>query len=420
MSKKHIFLSLFLALALPISVSGCFSSKPEETSVSSVSKSSNSSTKNNNSKNSSKDSQTTQSSSLGQSSSSSVYSSIYSSSSSEYSSEYSSIYSSSSYSIDSSSNVVLDDLQIHFLQLGNANPGDCTLIKVGDTEVLIDAGSKKNSARTTIPYIKKHCTDGVLEYVIATHAHEDHIAAFVGDSTQKGVFESFECSMIIDWAKTKSTTQIYNSYLTLREAEVKAGATHYTALECYEQKNGAQKSYDLGSGVTLNILYQKYYKESTTNENDNSVCVLISQENNHFLFTGDLESSGEESLVASNKLPKCKVFKAGHHGSATSSSAKLLAVIQPEIVVIPCVAGTTGTQYYFPKQETIDTISLYTDKVYVPLMATSSSSYSQLNGNIVVTSNLKGVSVNCSNNNTLFKDTDWFKTNRTLPSKWKN
>ena len=34
-------------------------------------------------------------------------------------------------------------LSIHFLELGVANAGDCTLIKVGNTEVLIDAGAKK-------------------------------------------------------------------------------------------------------------------------------------------------------------------------------------------------------------------------------------------------------------------------------------
>ena len=37
------------------------------------------------------------------------------------------------------------DLSIHFMELGNKYTGDSTLIKVGDTEVLIDAGSKASS-----------------------------------------------------------------------------------------------------------------------------------------------------------------------------------------------------------------------------------------------------------------------------------
>ena len=150
----------------------------------------------------------------------------------------------------------------------------------------------------------------------------------------------------------------------------------------------------------MNILYQKYYEESTSNENNNSVCLLFSQADNHFLFTGDLESGGEKSLVEKNELPQCTLYKAGHHGSNTSSCSELMSVIQPKIVVINCCCGD---KHGFPHQETIDTISLYTDKVYVPVAATSSS-YQELNGNIVVTVRYGEVGVTCSKNNTLFKD----------------
>ena len=77
--------------------------------------------------------------------------------------------------------IVTENLSIHFPMLGNKSSGDCTLIKTGNTEVLIDAGSEKSSAATLVPYISEYCTDGVLEYVIVTHADQDHIAAFVGD-----------------------------------------------------------------------------------------------------------------------------------------------------------------------------------------------------------------------------------------------
>lgn len=326
-----------------------------------------------------------------------------------------SVHSGANESVNSSvDDIVINELQIHFLQLGNKVSGDCTLIKVGDTEVLIDAGSSKGSAGTIVPYIQEYCTDGALEYVIATHAHEDHIAAFVGSSTADGIFESFACSTIIDFAKTTVTSQLYKDYLSLRDAEVAAGAVHYTALECWQESNGAQRSYALGSDVTMQILYQKYYEESTSTENNNSVCILLSQGDNHFLFTGDLEAGGEKSLVESNDLPKCALYKAGHHGSNTSTCSELLSVIQPERVVITCCCGD---KYKFPHQETIDGISVYTDQVYVPVAATSSG-YELLNGNIVVTSYRGEVTVNCSNNNTLFKDTVWFKENRTTPNAW--
>lgn len=312
--------------------------------------------------------------------------------------------------------IITDDLQIHFLELGNNSPGDCTLIKTGNTEVLIDAGSTESSAGTIVPYIQRYCTDGVLEYVIATHADADHIAAFVGTSKIDGVFESFVCETIIDFAQTNKTTQLYQDYKELRDKEVDEGAKHYTALDCWNNENGASRSYELAEDITLNILYQKYYEEKTTIENNYSVCTLLTQGNNHYLFTGDLEKSGEKSLVESNDLPKCKLYKAGHHGSKTSSTADLLAIIQPQIIVANCCSGG---KHDFPHQEFIDNVAVYTRQVYIPMMKSDNAAgFESLNGNIVVTSSGADVSVQCSNNNVLFKDTDWFKENRVLPDAW--
>ena len=307
------------------------------------------------------------------------------------------------------------ELSVHFLEFENKKSGDCTLIKTGDTEVLIDAGSTRGSADDVNKYLKKYCTDGVLEYVIATHAHEDHIAAFVGDDSHPGVFSQFETGIIIDYTGKKTTSQVSKDYESARDAEVQAGATHYTALECWKEQNGAKRTYELGENITLNILYQKYYGQSTTNENNYSVCVLLSENDNHYLFTGDLEEGGESSLVENNNLPKCKVYKGGHHGSKTSSTDTLLQKIQPEIVCVCSCAGDTNS---FPHQEFIDRISVWTDQVYLTRMIWNGVSQS-MNGNIVVTSLNGEVSVNCTNNNILLKDTEWFKANRTLPTKWR-
>lgn len=320
--------------------------------------------------------------------------------------------------------IITDDLQIHFLELGNAYTGDCTLIKTGNTEVLIDAGSRKGSAETIVPYIQRYCTDGVLEFVIATHAHQDHIAGFVGTTTADGVFESFVCETIIDYSHANTNSGIRTEYETLRNQEVEAGAKHYTALECWNNQNGASRSYALADDITLNILYQKYYEEKTSDENDYSVCALLTQGNNHYLFTGDLEHKGEESLVESNQLPECKLFKGGHHGSPTSSTATLLSVIKPEIVCVCCCCGsdeyTDNIQNMFPSQAFVDRVAKYTDKVYVTtIISENDKGYESLNGNIVVSSNGGEVSVACSNNTTLFKDTEWFKENRILPDAWR-
>ncbi len=318
--------------------------------------------------------------------------------------------------------IVSGDLSIHFLEVGNKYTGDCTLIKVGDTEVLIDAGSRKGSAATIVPYIQKYCTDGVLEYVVATHAHQDHIAGFVGTTEADGIFESFVCETIIDYSLTNATSTIRKEYEALRDEEVKEGAKHYTALECWEGKNGGQRSYTLGENITMNILYQKFYEETTGDENDYSVCLLIKQGSRNFLFTGDLEHDGEESLVKENELPKCALFKGGHHGSPTSNTEALLSVIRPDIVCVCCCCGsdeyTDNVANMFPSQAFVDNVAPYTDKVYVTTMITDDGGYQSMNGNIVVVSNPEEITVQCSNNDILFKDTDWFKKNRTMPQAW--
>jgi len=315
------------------------------------------------------------------------------------------------------------DLSIHFLELGNQYTGDCTLIKAGNTEVLIDAGSRKGSAATIVPYIQEYCTDGVLEYVIATHADQDHIAGFVGTSTAKGVFDSFVCETVIDYPLTNKDTVIRKDYEAKRNAEVALGAKHYTALECWNNENGASRSYTLGEGITMNFLYQKFYENKTSDENDYSVCMLLTQGANNYLFTGDLEERGEESLVENNNLPKCVLYKGGHHGSPTSSTEELLSVIQPEIVCVCCCCGsseyTSNVANQFPSQAFVDRVATYTDKVYVTTVISADGKKGEsMNGNIVVSCIDGEVRVNCSANNTLFKDTEWFKKNRTMPTAW--
>lgn len=313
-------------------------------------------------------------------------------------------------------------LSIHFLELGNKYTGDCIFIKAGDTEVLIDGGSREDSADDIQRYIDGYCTDGVIEYVVVTHADQDHIAAFAGNKSNSSLFERFECKTIIDFPRTNKTTQTYNRYLQSRDKEVEAGAVHYTALQCYRETDGAKKSYALSSDASLNILYNFYYENYSSDENNYSVCFTITHGQNTYLFTGDLEKEGEEKLVEYNDLPHCKLYKAGHHGSSTSSSEKLLSVIRPEYVCVCCCAGspeyTKSSASTFPTQKMLDRVLGYTEKIFVTSMATSVDlenkewDYTSMNGNIVVRSDGEHLSVSGSNHSIPLPKTDWFLQNR--------
>ncbi len=328
-------------------------------------------------------------------------------------------------------------VSFHFMVLGNRNAGDCTYIKAGENDILIDAGSRANSVDDIQAYIDEYVTDGKLEYVIVTHADQDHIAGFAAANS---IFDIYDCDVIIDFSRSDQPLEtaagnptLYADYLTNRDAEVAAGAKHYTALDCYNNANGGQRIYNLAESVNMEILYNYYYEHPSTSaggENDYSVCLQFTHGDKKFLFTGDLEEDGEEKFVEHNKLSKVELFKLGHHGSPTSSNDILLEKIQPEICVACCCAGsveyTQARENTFPSQAVLERIAKYTPKVYVPIMVEleyndstgkwkNAENYQLLNGNIVVTSDAEtGVTVNCSNNNTLLKDTDWIKEYRDL------
>lgn len=318
---------------------------------------------------------------------------------------------------NNNSNIIVSgELTIAFLETGNKYTGDAIYIKAGEKDILIDAGSRNSSSETISNFLNTYMTDSKLEYVIATHAHQDHIAGFVGTSTSPGIFERYDCEIIIDFPQTNATSKVYNDYITLRDKEISEGAIHYTALECFNNENGAKRIYDLTEDIKLEFLYNYYYDHATSNENNFSVCTLIHHGNRKFLLTGDLEDEGEKYLVQYNELSKVDLYKAGHHGSYTAGSEELLSVIKPDIVCICCCAGsdeyTKNPDNMFPAQDFISRICKYTDKVYVTTVIKNDGNFESLNGNIVVSSNSTGILVNCSNNNTILKETKWFKENR--------
>lgn len=317
------------------------------------------------------------------------------------------------------------ELEVHFLELGNKYTGDCTYIKAGDKDILIDAGSKASSIDTIDAYLSQYVTDRKLEYVIVTHAHEDHYAGFATYENQESLFDLYECEVIIDFSQVESgkeTKTMYKNYIRERNAEIAAGAKHYPADKCVKELGGV---FDLDDGITLTILDSYYYYNQASSENDHSVCTLINDGVNNYLFTGDLDKSGEEYLVQMNDLPQVKLYKAGHHGSKTSSNECLMEVVRPEIVCVCCCCGsseyTSTNANQFPTQAFINRIAPYTDKVYVTTLCIDykENKFTSMNGNIIVRSSKGTVTVVCSASQTILKDTEWFKENRTMPNAWK-
>lgn len=316
---------------------------------------------------------------------------------------------------------VSGEISFHFLTLGNKTPGDCVYVKAGETDILIDAGSEESSAPLIKNYLDSRVTDGVLEFVIATHSDLDHIACF---GMEGGIFDSYVCETIIDFPKTNHVAgnNSYGQYVQKRDNEIlNDNAKHYTALQCYNEEDGAKRSYNISENVTMNILYNYYYENYSSSNNNYSVCLLFNHGGRKFLFTGDLQEAGEKRLVVNNNIGKVYVYKAGHHGSSTSSSSTLLNEIKPEICIFQCPVGTSkyggeNLDNRMPAKSVTDEIIKHTTRCFATSIAdedfTNGKEVEDLNGNIEVVSKEDTIKVKCSNSATRLVDTEWYKLRR--------
>lgn len=328
-------------------------------------------------------------------------------------------------------------LSVHFLELGNKYTGDCVFINAGEFEILIDAGSRADSVDDIYEYVKPY-VDGQLEYVVVTHAHQDHYAGFATKNYKDSLFSKFtddeetphEIGTVVTFAQTNQKADkagLYqyfeNNVKTLKEK----GTERKYVNEYF--KSGASATVKINDNVSIEFLEHKFYHDKSKTENNYSVCFQIVEtagENVYrYLFTGDLEEDGEKDLVTKNsaKMGKTRLYKAGHHGSKTSTSQELLDVIEPDTICVCACAGspeyTKNKDNQFPTQAFVDRV--YTKNAGTQVFVTSlcvdydANKFTSMNGNIVICSTGNSVTRYFSNNATELRETEWFKTNRKLP-----
>lgn len=322
-------------------------------------------------------------------------------------------------------------LSVHFLELGNKYTGDCVFINAGEFEILIDAGSRADSVDDIYEYVKPY-VDGQLEYVVVTHAHQDHYAGFATKNYENSLFSKFDDGIgtVVTFAQTNQKADkagLYqyfeNNVKTLKEK----GTERKYVNEYFER--GASATVKINDNVSIEFLEHKFYHDKSKTENNYSVCFQIVEtagENVYrYLFTGDLEEDGEKDLVKQNadKMGKTRLYKAGHHGSKTSTSQELLDLIDPDAICVCACAGspeyTKNKDNQFPTQAFVDRV--YTKNAGTQVFVTSlcvdydANKFTSMNGNIVICSTGNSVTRYFSNNATELRETEWFKTNRKLP-----
>ena len=237
----------------------------------------------------------------------------------------------------------LAELSVHFLDVGQ---GDAALL-ICDGETMLIDGGPASASQFIYSYLRQK-TDH-LDYIIATHPHEDHVGGLAA------ALNAVPVDVIL------SPVETYDN-------------SAFEAMQRYANEQGTSiivpyegDEFFFGGGV-VTILH--CWPEAWA-ENDMSICLRIDYGETSFLFTGDAEAMSEYMMIDSGMPLKADVLKVGHHGSGSSSTREFIDTVKPQYAVISCGKNNS---YGHPHAETLDSLSgikiLRTDELGTIIMNT--------------------------------------------------
>ena len=227
------------------------------------------------------------------------------------------------------------DGQLHVAFL-NVGQGDAIFIQTPTgRQVLVDGGFYPSVLNDQLGR-QMPFWDREIDLVVATHPDADHVSGLVG------VFERYRVGWLLTEGTGLGESPIYDEVLL-------AAARDETAV--YPVHAG--EIIHIDDGVDLHILHPGDQRDAES-RNENSVSIRLVYGQFSVLLTGDAEGKAEQAMLQSGLPLQSLVFKAGHHGSRTSSSAPFLAAVQPQIVII---SAGTGNSFGHPHPETLARIT---------------------------------------------------------------
>lgn len=252
-------------------------------------------------------------------------------------------------------NETSNNLKITYLDVGQA---DSILIEENNEYMLIDAGNNEDG-----PYLVNYFKSlGIekFEYVIGTHAHEDHIGG-MDDIIKNFSIGTFYMPEVL------TTTKTFEDI-----------------LDALEEKQVAFNSPEIDKSFTFadTTIETLYIDNNSKDLNDSSIVLRLKHVTNTFLFTGDASTKVEKKLL--DKNIQSDVLKLGHHGSSYSTSKAFLDKVNPTYAIIS--VGENNT-YKHPQDEIIKRLENKNIKIY--RTDESGSIVAESNGSIITFKNIK-------------------------------
>lgn len=207
------------------------------------------------------------------------------------------------------------DGQLHIVFM-NVGQGDATFIQTpSGRQILVDGGLYPSVLNDQLgrqmPFWDKE-----IDMLIATHPDADHVSGLVG------VFDRYRVNQLITNGQSFGESPIYDEVLT-------AAQSRETEIRPVQ----AGEIIEIEDGVRLEVVHPgpELIEEE---RNENSVSMRLVYGEFTFLFTGDAEQMAEGEMLAAERPLTALVFKAGHHGSNSSSSLPFLQAVQPQIIIV--------------------------------------------------------------------------------------